>query len=162
MSYDQTRRRHDVLQKTSDLQRLEDVRFTTSWRRLIYVTLKTSDLWRLEDVSLTTSWKRLICNVLKTLVKQCLCSNVVATLMQRQKVWLFLSYSENLKRFCLGQYLGMKFFKLFRYFNHTLQSQKRRNTHVYVRSSHRRFSVKKVFLRISLISQENTWVGVFF
>ena len=29
-SYDQTRRRHDVLQKTSDLRRLEDVRFTSS------------------------------------------------------------------------------------------------------------------------------------
>ena len=29
-SYDQTRRRHDVLQKTSNLQRLEDVWFTSS------------------------------------------------------------------------------------------------------------------------------------
>ena len=37
-SYHQTRRRHDVLQKTSDLHRLEDIRFTTSWKRLIYVS----------------------------------------------------------------------------------------------------------------------------
>ena len=29
-SYDQTRRRHDVWKKTSDLRRLEDVQFTTS------------------------------------------------------------------------------------------------------------------------------------
>ena len=31
-SYDQTRRRNDVLQKTSDLRRLEDVWFMTSWK----------------------------------------------------------------------------------------------------------------------------------
>ena len=75
-SYDQTRRRHDVLQKTSDLRRLEDVRFTSSWRRPIYDVLKTSDLRRLEDVQFTTSWRRLIwftsswkgsiCDVFKT------------------------------------------------------------------------------------------------
>ena len=33
MSCDQTRRRQDVLQRTSDLRRLEDVRFTSSWWR---------------------------------------------------------------------------------------------------------------------------------
>ena len=114
-SYDQTRRRHDVLQKTSDLRRLEDVRFTsswrrpiydvlktsdlrrfedvrftTSWRRLIYVFLKTSDLRCLEDVWLTTSWRRLIYDVLKTSVKRRFCSNVVATSIQRRKKWFFL------------------------------------------------------------------------
>ena len=60
---------YDVL-KTSDLRRLEDVRFTTSWRRLIYVVLKTSDLRRLQDVWLTTFWRRLIYDVLKTSVKR--------------------------------------------------------------------------------------------
>ena len=65
-SYDQTRRRHDVLQKTSDLRRLEDVRFTSSWRRPIYDVLKTSDLHLLEDVRFTMSWRGLIYDVLKT------------------------------------------------------------------------------------------------
>ena len=59
-SCDQTRHRQDVLQKTFDLKRLENVRFTTSWRRLTYVVLKTSDLRRLEDVQFTTSWRHLI------------------------------------------------------------------------------------------------------
>ena len=53
---------YDVF-KTSDSQRLEDVRFngledvqfTTSWSRLIYDVLKMSDLWRLEDVCKITS-----------------------------------------------------------------------------------------------------------
>ena len=31
-SYDQPRRRNDVLQETSDLRRLEDVRFMKSWK----------------------------------------------------------------------------------------------------------------------------------
>ena len=56
----------------------------------------------------------------------------------------------------------MKFCKLFRLFNHSLQNQKRSNSHVYVTRSHRSCSVKKVFLKISQISQENTRVGVFF
>ena len=43
----------------------------------------------------------------------------------------------------------MKFCKLFRFFDHTLQYQKARG-------------VRKVFLKISQISQENTCVGVFF
>ena len=51
-SHDQTRHLHDVwkktsdlrLLKTSDLRHLEDVKFTTSSRRLIYDVLKTSDL----------------------------------------------------------------------------------------------------------------------
>ena len=55
----------------------------------------------------------------------------------------------------------MKFCKLFRFFNPTLENQKRRNSHVYV-TRNRRCSVKKVFLKISQISQENTCVGVFF
>ena len=76
-SYHQTRRRLDVLQKTFNLRRLEDVWLTTSWRRFIYDVLKMS-------------------------VKQRPCSNVVATSIQRRKKWFFLSYSENFKRFCLG------------------------------------------------------------
>ena len=74
------RRIYNVL-KTPDLCRLEEVQFTTSWRRLrhfqdvwfttlwrrlIYVVLKTSNLRRLEDVWFTTSWGRLIYDVLKT------------------------------------------------------------------------------------------------
>ena len=109
-----------------------------------------------------TIWRRLIYNVLQTSVKPRLCSNVVATSIQRRKKRFFLSYSENCKRCCLGKYLGMKFCKLIRFFNHTLQNQKRRNSQVYVASSHRRCSVKKVFLKISQISHENTCVGVFF
>ena len=66
MSYDRTRRRHDVLQKTSDLWRLEDVRFTTSWRRLVYAVLKISYFQRLEEAWFTTFWKRPIYNFLKT------------------------------------------------------------------------------------------------
>ena len=78
-SYDQTRRLHDVWQKTSDLRRLEDVWFTSSnqwsledvwftssWRRPINV-LKTSNLHRLEKVQFfATSWKRLIYDVFGT------------------------------------------------------------------------------------------------
>ena len=60
-SYDQTRRLHDVWQKTSDLRRL--VPFITSWRCLIYDVWKTSDLRCIEEVQFTTSWKRLICDV---------------------------------------------------------------------------------------------------
>ena len=74
-SYDQTRRLHNVWQKTSDLCHLEDVQFITCWRcvwlpmpwrHLIYAILKTSDLPRLEDVWFTTSWRCLIYDVLKT------------------------------------------------------------------------------------------------
>ena len=95
--------------KTSDLRRLQDnlrplenVWFTTSSGRLIYDVLKTSDLRCLEDVQFTTSWRRLISDVLKTSVKRHLCSNVVATSIQRRKKWLFLilhclKYSENFK-----------------------------------------------------------------
>ena len=43
-SYDQTRRRYNLLQKTSGLRRLEDVRLTLFLRRPIYDVLKTSDL----------------------------------------------------------------------------------------------------------------------
>ena len=147
-SYDQTRRRHDVWKrrrtynvfKTSDLRRLEDVEFTTSWRRLIYDVFRTSGLRRLEDiwftsswrcpiwdilktsdlqrlqkvwfrmswrrsiylvfkmlnlqrheyVWFTTSWRRLIYGVLKTSVKQRLCSNIVATSIERRRNDFFL------------------------------------------------------------------------
>ena len=64
--YDQTRRRHDILQKTSDLRRLQDVWITSSWRRPIYDVLKTFDLRRLKDGRFTTSWRSLIYVVLKT------------------------------------------------------------------------------------------------
>ena len=103
------RRIYDVL-KTSGLRLLEDVQFTMSWRRLIYVVLKTSNLQRLEDVWFTTSSGRLVFNILKAsdlwrledVLKQHLCSNVVATSIQRRKKWLFLilyclKYSENFK-----------------------------------------------------------------
>ena len=56
----------------------------------------------------------------------------------------------------------MRFCKLFRFFNQTLQNQKRRNSHVYVTTSHRKCSVKNVFLKIPQISQENTCVDSFF
>ena len=97
-SYDQTRRRHDILQKTSDLRRLQDVWITSSWRRPIYdvlktfdyVVLKTADLRRLEEVWFTSSWRHLIYVVLKTSVKRRLCSNVVATSIQLRKKWFFV------------------------------------------------------------------------
>ena len=54
-SYDQTRRRHDVWKKMSDLRRLEDVWFTKSSERLVYDVLKTSDLRRLEDAQFAMS-----------------------------------------------------------------------------------------------------------
>ena len=131
-SYYQTRHRRIVWQKTSDLQRLQHVWFTTSWRRLIYVALKTSNLRRLENVRFTTSsgrliyvvlktsdlqrlkdvwfassWRRLIYEVLKTSLKRRLCSNVVATPIQRQRKWFFLilyclKYSEIFKCSNLG------------------------------------------------------------
>ena len=62
---DQTRLCHVVWKKTWDLQRLEDVEFTTSWRSPIWDVLKTSDLRRLEDLWFMSSWRRPIDNVLK-------------------------------------------------------------------------------------------------
>ena len=56
---------YEVL-KIPDLRRLEDAWFITLWRRLIYDVWETSDLIRLEDVRFTTSWRRLIYDVLKT------------------------------------------------------------------------------------------------
>ena len=64
-SYDQTRRRHEVLQKMSDLRHLDDVWFSTFWRRLIYAVLKTPNLHCLEDVQFSMSWRHLINGVLK-------------------------------------------------------------------------------------------------
>ena len=89
-SYDQARLHHDVLQKTSILRCLKDVRFTTSWRCLVYVVLKTSDLRSFEDVWFTSSWRCPIYDVLKTPAKRRLCSNVVATSIRRKKY--FFSY----------------------------------------------------------------------
>ena len=65
-SYDQTRRPQYVWKKTSELRRLQEVLFLSSWRRLIYDVLKTSDLWRLEDVWFKTSWRRPTYVVLQT------------------------------------------------------------------------------------------------
>ena len=118
------RRRIYVFLKASDLRCLEDVWFTTSWRCRIYVFLKTSDLRCFEDVCFTTSWRRLIYVILRTSVERRLCSNIVATSTQRRNKWFFLilyclKYSESFKCFCLGWYLGMKFCKLLRFFNHT-------------------------------------------
>ena len=64
-SYNQTRRRQDVWKRTSNLQCLEEVLFTSSWRCPIYIVLKTFDLRRLVDVWFTTSWRRQIYVVLK-------------------------------------------------------------------------------------------------
>ena len=91
-----------------------DVLTTFGKRRLIYDVLKTSDLRRLEDVQFTTSWRRLIYDVFKTFVKRHLCSNVVATSIQRRKKLLFLilhclKYSENFKCSSLSWYIGMEF-----------------------------------------------------
>ena len=58
--------------KTSNLQRLEGVRFTTSWGRLIFDVLKTSDLRHLEDVQFTTSSRHLLYVVLRTSDLRCL------------------------------------------------------------------------------------------
>ena len=65
-SYDQTRFCQDVWRKTSDLRRLEDVLFTSSWRSLIYDVLRTSNLRRLEDVQFTSSWGRPIYDIFTT------------------------------------------------------------------------------------------------
>ena len=65
-SYNQTRYRQEVWKKTSDLPHLEDVLFTSSWRRPICEVLKTSDLRRLEDVWFKMPWRRPIYVVLKT------------------------------------------------------------------------------------------------
>ena len=68
MSHDQTRCRHDVWKDvglmTSDLRRLIDVQFTTSWRCLIYDVFRKSGLRRPEDVWFTSSWRRPIWDVL--------------------------------------------------------------------------------------------------
>ena len=69
-SYNQTRRRHNVWQKTSDLRRLGDVWFMSCWRNPIYDVLKTSNLHCLKEVQFATSWERplqeVIYDVLKT------------------------------------------------------------------------------------------------
>ena len=80
-SYDQTRRLHNVRQKTSDLRRLEDLLFTSSWRRPIYNVLKTSVLRRLEDVWFTMSRRRRIYGVLKT-----------SYLQRLEDVWFMMSW----------------------------------------------------------------------
>ena len=109
---DQTRLCHVVWKKTWDLQRLEDVEFTTSWRSPIWDVLKTSDLRRLEDIWFMSSWRRPIYNVLKTsdlwrLEDVCKTTSVQqrrSTSVQRRKKWFFLilyclKYSENFSVF---------------------------------------------------------------
>ena len=56
-SYNQTRCK-GIWKKKSDLRRLEDALFSSSWRRPIYNVLKTSDLRRVEDIWFKTSWRR--------------------------------------------------------------------------------------------------------
>ena len=68
---------------------------------------KTSDLRRLENVWFTSSWRLPIYDVFKTFVKRRLCSNVVVTSIERQQKWFFLilyclKYSENFKCSSLG------------------------------------------------------------
>ena len=92
-SYDQTRRPQDVWQKTFYLRRLEDVEFTSSWRRRIYDILKTSDLRRLEDVCSMTSWRRPIYGVLKTSHLRCL-EDVWFTTSWRRQIYVFLKTSD--------------------------------------------------------------------
>ena len=58
----------------------KDVRFTSSWRRLIYNVFWTSDLRLLEDASITLSWRRRIWGVLKT-----------SDLQRLQDVWFMAS-----------------------------------------------------------------------
>ena len=67
----------------------EDVRFTRSCRRLIYVVLKTSDLRRFGDAWFTSSI-RLFFDVLRAYVKRHVCSNVVVTSIKSRKKWYFL------------------------------------------------------------------------
>ena len=80
-SFDQTRRRQDIWQKTSDLRLLEDVRFMSPWRRPIYDVLKTSVKRCFEDIWFTTSWRRPIYVVLRTSNLRCL-----------QDVWFMTSW----------------------------------------------------------------------
>ena len=108
-SYDQTRRLQDVWQKTSDLWRLEDALFTSSWRCPIYNVLKTSfydvlktsylrrlenvRLRRLENVSFTTSWIHLFYEVLKTSDLRRL-ENVLFTTSSRRLIYDVLETSD--------------------------------------------------------------------
>ena len=71
---------YDVL-KTSDLRRLEDVQFTTCWRRLTYNVFRTSVLRRPEDIWFTTSRRRPIWDVLRT-----------SDLQRLQDVWFTMSW----------------------------------------------------------------------
>ena len=66
MSYNQTRRCHNVWQKTSDLRRLEGTWFTSCWRNPSYDVLRTSGLRRPEDVWFTLSWRHLISDIMMT------------------------------------------------------------------------------------------------
>ena len=74
------RRVYDVLE-TSDLLRLEDVQFTTSWRLLTYDVFRVSGFQRPEDVWFMSSWRRPICDVLKT-----------SDLQRLQDVWFTTSW----------------------------------------------------------------------
>ena len=96
---------YDVL-RTSGLWRPGDTWFTFSWRRPICHALKTSDLRRFQDFQFTTSWRRLI-YILKTSVKRRLCGNFIATYIHRRKklfilILYCLKYSENFEFSSLG------------------------------------------------------------
>ena len=60
------RRLQDVLNRSRCLKTKQDVVTTSEKRRRIYDVLKTSDLRRLEDVRFTTSWRRLIYDIFRT------------------------------------------------------------------------------------------------
>ena len=92
-SCDQARCCQDVLQKASDLRRLEDIRFILSWKRPIYDVLKTSDLSRLEDIWFMTSWRRLIYDVLKTSNLRCF-ADVWFTTLWRHPIYDVLKISD--------------------------------------------------------------------
>ena len=71
--------KQDVVTTSGKRRRLEDVQFTTSWKRLIYDVFRTSDLQRPEDVWFMSSWRRTICDVLKTSDLQRLIYDVLKT-----------------------------------------------------------------------------------
>ena len=108
------RRLQDVLKRSRRLTTKQDVLTTSGKRRQIYNILRKSDLRRLEEDQFATSWKRLIYDVLKTSAKRYLCSNVIVTSIQRWKKWFFLilyclKYLENFKCSSLSWYIGMGF-----------------------------------------------------
>ena len=113
-SSDQTKRRLDVWQKMSDLQRLKDVGFRSSRR------------WPIFDV-LVTSLKRRLSSDVYTFLKEMIFSELLLSEIFI-KFWVFLSR-------LIFRY-EILYHKSLRFFNNNcykiLQNQKRRNSHVYL------------------------------